>query len=143
MAALPGIMPVTIPDKESTAATAVLLLLHVPPGTISLSVVFAPLHMVVIPVTGSSTGYTVTVVIAMQADGEEYVIVAVPADIPVTAPAPSAVATVVAPLVHAPPASESLSCVLTPAHTWVVPHIADGNGSTVYTIVAIQPVPSA
>jgi hypothetical protein len=67
--------------------------------------------------------------------------VAVPAAMPVTSPdeAPT-VATVVLPLVQLPPASASLNVVIDPAHTASVPAMADGNGLTVTTACAMQPV---
>jgi hypothetical protein len=45
-------------------------------------------------------------------------------------------------LLHAPPLVALLSVVEAPAHTCVVPVIADGNGFTVMVAVAVQPVPS-
>jgi hypothetical protein len=47
-------------------ATAVLLLVQVPPGTASLRVDVVPAHMLVIPVMVEGNGLTVTIVIAKQ-----------------------------------------------------------------------------
>jgi hypothetical protein len=45
-------------------------------------------------------------------------------------------------LIHEPPAVASARVVVVPGHKVSVPVIADGNGSTVLTEVAIQPVPN-
>ena len=60
-----------------------------------------------------------------------------PVIIPVEEPA---VAIPVLPLVHVPPLVASLKVVVKPAQTAAVPVIDDGNGLTVTTTVAIQPV---
>ena len=63
-----------------------------------------------------------------------------PADTPVTTPVPgTTVATVVVLLLHVPPPT-SLKVVVDPTHTDTVPVIEDGNGLTVTTVVAKQPV---
>jgi hypothetical protein len=73
--------------------------------------------------------------------------VVVPATSPVTIPVPvdapePTVATVVLLLVHKPPPVPLLSVVVTPLlHTVKVPVITPGNGLTVTTVVALQPVP--
>jgi len=53
--AIPADTPVTIPVVEPTVAIELLLLLHVPPEDVSLSVVFEPLHIKLIPVIGPTT----------------------------------------------------------------------------------------
>ena len=55
---------------------------------------------------------------------------------------PVVVATAVLLLVHAPPVLVLLSAVVRPAHTFIVPVIAAGNGLTVTAVVLIQPVAS-
>jgi hypothetical protein len=61
-------------------ATAVLLLVHIPPDTPLVKVEVKPRHNEVTPVIGVGPGLTVTVVIAKQPDvGRVYVITAVPA----------------------------------------------------------------
>ena len=54
-------MPVTIPEPVPTVATAVVLLVHVPPGVASASVVVLPTQTVKVPVTGAvvAPGFTV------------------------------------------------------------------------------------
>ncbi len=48
--AVPAVSPLTIPDDEPTVATAVLLLLHVPPVTAWFKVVDDPVQIAVLPV---------------------------------------------------------------------------------------------
>jgi hypothetical protein len=62
MIAEPAETPVTAPVEEPTVATAVLLLLHVPPPVLWLRVVTEPWHTLVVPVIGGSDSEeTVTV----------------------------------------------------------------------------------
>jgi len=56
-------MPVIIPVPEPTVATAVLVLLHAPPGVASLTVVVAPVHRDKTPEMAAGNGLTVIVVI--------------------------------------------------------------------------------
>jgi hypothetical protein len=66
---------------------------------------------------------------------------AVPAETPLTIPEPEPmVAMDVAVVLHAPPASASLSVVVAPAHNVAVPVIADGLGLIVIVaLLAISP----
>lgn len=66
MMALPADSPVTRPP-EFTVATAVLLLVHVPPVVEALSVVVVPVQIVVVPVIDPAEGapFTVTVATAL------------------------------------------------------------------------------
>lgn len=58
---------------------------------------------------------------------------------PVTRPEDTPiVATAVLPLLHVPP-PELVNVIVPPAHTTEGPDIADGNGSTVTTVVIAQP----
>jgi hypothetical protein len=52
--------PVTIPVVSPMDATAVLLLVHVPPVIASESVMAEPVHTVEEPVIGGGAGFTVT-----------------------------------------------------------------------------------
>ena len=64
-----------------------------------------------------------------------------PANTPVTTPLPvPIVAMVILPLAQLPPAVASVSAVVSPAHTFVVPVIDAGKGLTVTGVVMIQPV---
>jgi hypothetical protein len=64
--------------------------------------------------------------------------VAVPADIPVTRPPPLIVATPVLLLLHAPPPVPSLSAVVDPTHTLIVPPMPGGPDVTDTVIVDVQ-----
>lgn len=68
--ALPAATPVAIPVDEPTVATAVLLLLHVPPVVALFSVVVAPTHAESVPVIvpavdGAAFTVAIAVVIAL------------------------------------------------------------------------------
>jgi len=70
---VPAETPVRIPDNEPMVATAVVPLLHVPPGTAFISVMLLPAQ-IVIPGTpdepmGPGSGLTVTVVVTKQPVG--------------------------------------------------------------------------
>jgi hypothetical protein len=65
MTAVPAETPVTSPVLVFTVATAVLLLLHVPPVAVFERVVVPFEHKVVFPVIGAR-GLTVTVVVSEQ-----------------------------------------------------------------------------
>ena len=67
MVAVPGPeIPLTIPVDAPIVATAVLLLLHVPPATVLLSVILDPTHTADVPVIAAGIAYTVTVAYATQ-----------------------------------------------------------------------------
>ena len=68
--------------------------------------------------------------------------VEVPAFTPVTTPAPLIVAIVVVTLLHTPPPVASVSVVVAPWHTLAGPRITATDGSTVTTILTVQPVGS-
>ena len=76
-----------MPELEPIVAINVLLLLHVPPPSPSLSVVVEPTHTKVFPIIDVGNGLMVTVTVA---DGQPslgvYVIIVVPAETPVTTP---------------------------------------------------------
>ena len=62
---IPGDTPVTLPVEDTTVATAVLLLLQVPPATASLSVITEPAITVLLPaiVVGAALTVNITVVL--------------------------------------------------------------------------------
>lgn len=71
----------------------------------------------------------------------EYVIVAVPAETPVTTPeALPTVATPVVPEVHVPPVVASPKVVVAAVHIAAMPVIAPGAAITVTTATVLQPV---
>ena len=135
----PAATPVTTPVPLLTVANDVLLLLQVPSGVASLSAVVKPAHTLVVPVIAAGSGFTVTTLVMIQPVGKVYVTVAVPAVIPVIT-LPAAVATAVLLLLHVPEGVASLSVVVKPAQTAIVPVIDAGNGLTVTGVVMIQPV---
>jgi len=136
---------------EPIVATEPLPLLHTPPLVASLSVVVDPVQTLMVPVIADTVGNgltvtdEVTVVTQPKPLVTVYDIVAVPADTPLTMPVKPIVATEPSPLLHTPPLVASLSVVVEPAHTLMVPVIADtvGNGLTVTTEVTVvtQPKP--
>ena len=56
----------TTPVAEPIVAIAELLLLQVPPGVASVSVVLKPIQPLVVPLMVPGSGFTVTVVVAVQ-----------------------------------------------------------------------------
>jgi hypothetical protein len=65
-------MPVTIPVADPTVATAVLLLLHVPPPLAgSVSVEIRPTQTLVFPVIVVGGALTVTMVVALHPEVRE------------------------------------------------------------------------
>lgn len=123
--ALPAAIPVTSPEAL-TVATAGESDAQVPPPVISDNCVVEPAQTVATPVIGATTGsgFTVTVmfeVFVQPPDVTVYEITEVPAEIPVTRPEASTVATPVFALDHTPPGVMSESCVDDPAHTVAVP----------------------
>jgi len=88
----------------------------------------------------AGSGLTVTSRVRWQPVPSEYVIVAVPVDMPVTTPVlASAVSITVLLLLHVPPLMVLPSAIVAPRHTLVAPLIADGVGVTVSTAVAVLP----
>ena len=68
---------------------------------------------------------------------------AVPADAPVTTPVPpTAVATVVPPLVQVPPVVPSVNVIVEPTQNDEDAGMVDGAALTVIIVVAVQPVPN-
>ena len=112
MLALPAVTPVTTPDA-STVATAVLSLLHAPlplfnTTELAVYVVLPPIHTDDEPVTEAMLAFGL-IVIACWADTVPpqpplmvYIMLALPADTPVTTPDELTVANAVLPLLHAP-----------------------------------------
>ena len=132
-------MPVKTPVLKPMVATAVLLLLQVPPEAASESVAVEPIHATVLPDIGL-VGLTVTVAVAAQPDAFVKVIVAEPPEIPVTTPLPAPIVAIARlPLLQVPVTVVSLSVIVPPAHTGVLPVMAPGELLTVTTVVAIQP----
>jgi len=128
--------PPTTPPPALTVPTAALLLVHVPPGVVELSVVVAPVHTVLLPVMAAGNGLTVTTAVRVQPLVPKHVIVAVPAATPLTIPDDEPmVAIAVLLLLHVAPMLVVLNVVLAPAQTANVPVMALGAGCTVTTTV--------
>jgi hypothetical protein len=116
-------------------AVAVLPLLHVPPDVPSLRVVDAPEHTVVVPVIPRGEAKTVSTLKALQLPPREYVILVVPASIPVNTPDEDPIVAMVVPLLaHVPPPIPSLSEVKIPVHKLGAPEMLVGEGVTVIVV---------
>ena len=133
---VPADTPVTVPEAEPMVATAVLVLLQVPPEVASLNVVVKPTHTVEVPEIAAGKGLTVTLVTARHPVLSTYEITATPPVIPVTVPeVASMVAIAVLELLHVPPPGRSVRKVMEPAQTVVVPLMAKGVVLTVTVAV--------
>jgi hypothetical protein len=132
--AVPAATPVTTPVEASTVATA-LDDDQTPPAVALVNVVAEPAHTSVVPLIAATTGRALTVTACVTklvqpfAFVMVYVIVAVPAETPLTTPVEaSTVAVAVLDDVQTPPAGVLASVVVAPAHTLVVPVIAVTTG---------------
>jgi len=122
-------------------AIAVLLLLHVPPPGVLASVVVEPTQTLIVPVIGVGAAFTVTGYTAIQPVDRAYVILATPAEEPLTTPVVEPTgATDILLLLHVPPTVASLNVITEPIHTEDGPVIATGTGLTVTGCVTKQPV---
>ena len=111
----PMVVPVALPD-----------IAHVPVPVVSVRVMLDETHIPPKPMIAVGCVFTVTVAVAVP-QVLVFVMVAVPAVMPVTIPVEGfMVAMVVSLLVHVPPLTDSASVVTLPAHTDVVPVIAAG-----------------
>ena len=123
--------PVAIPDELPIVATPVFALLHTQPVVVELSVVVPPTHIVVVPVIAFGISPTVTTAVTLQPVGSRvYVILVVPAALPVTVPSVATVPTAVVLLLHVPLPLD-VNAVVEPLHTNKLPDIASGNAFTV------------
>jgi len=146
---VPKDTPVNIPDVEPTVAF-VFCAVHEPPVISLLSVMLEPTHIRVMP---EIAGFGLTVIISVLAQPVPtvYEIVAVPAARPVTvcgddgAPAVPIVATPVLELLQVPPVLTSLTVIVAPTHTDVLPVIGSGSGMMFTVVIALaeQPEPKA
>ena len=66
MVVVPPVTPVTIPVPVPTVATVVVLLVHLPPGVPSASVVVCNAQMLVSPVIGNGLTFTVITVLVIH-----------------------------------------------------------------------------
>ena len=137
MVDVPDATPFTRP-LLFTVATAVLVLLHMPPVAPSLNNVVEPPHTVAVPLIVPAADVPLTVTTCVAATVPQvlvtvYDMVDVPDATPLTSPLLFTVAAEVLVLLHAPPVAPSLNDVVEPTHTVAVPLIvpATGNGLTV------------
>jgi hypothetical protein len=98
-------------------ATAVLLLVHVPPVEASLNDAVEPVHILLVPAIADGNGLTVTTDVDIQLADNKYVIVAVPDAVPVTTPVDATVATLELLLLHVPLPAVLVNVVVDPAQT--------------------------
>lgn len=84
--AIPAVTPVTRPDEVGIVAVAVLLLLQVPPDVALVSDVVAASQTLAVPAIAAGSDATFTEIERKQPGETKYVIVAAPADTPVTMP---------------------------------------------------------
>jgi hypothetical protein len=83
---VPADIPAATPVVASIVALDVLLLLHVPPGTVLVKVVVLPTHTCATPLIAGGRVTTVTALIALQPVPSVYVTGITPAVIPLTTP---------------------------------------------------------
>lgn len=118
-------------------ATVVVAELHVPPARLLLNIAIDPEHMVVGPLIGDGSGFTVIVFVATHPNGVVYIMTTLPAVTPPMVPVvASAVATDVFALLHVPPGVASLMVVTLPTHTDALPVI--GSSGFTVTVVVIE-----
>ena len=133
-------MPVVVPEPVTRpavdiVATVVVTLLHTPPPVASDNVSVKPSQIGALPRIAAGNGFTVTIAVCKQPVPNSYVIIAVPADTPVTPPVALTVAEPV--LLHVPLPVASVKLVVEPTQTLSVPVIAAGAGFTVTTVVVV------
>src|SRR4051812_41154478 len=112
-------MPVTTPVTACMVPTpaAAGSLLHIPPGIPFVRFTANPAQTVCEPPIAGGSVSTVITIVVMHPVGNVYVIIAVPADTPVTSPdARPATATDILPLVQVPPTIASCNVVVDATH---------------------------
>lgn len=132
MMEVPPPIPVTTPVPGSIVATPVLLLLHVTPGVASVNVTVLPWHNSSGPLMFAGV-LTVTTRVAGQPEAT-YIMLAVPAIMPVTQPEEFTVATAVLSLLHVPPGVASVKQLIAPLQKLLTPVIGAGRGLMVTPI---------
>lgn len=142
MVVVPGagnaVIAFTSPEPRPIVAIAGVLLVHVPPGVVCVSVEVSPSHAESVPPIGAGAGVTVTTLLEVQPAVSEYVMVAVPGagveDTPVTTPVDEpTVAMEVGLLVQLPPGVLLLNVIVEPSHTVDGPTIGAADATTVIT----------
>ena len=141
--AVPGLIPSMIPVKVSIVATAGVELVHVPhvpPIAVSVNVVDAPVHSMLLPVMAGGTAVTVTILVELQ-PAAVYDMTTVPALMEVTRPV---VGTIVAieglEQVHTPPGVASANAMVAAMHRSSGPVTTPGAAFTVtFFATPVQP----
>ena len=140
MVDVPASPAVTIPELVPIVATDVLLLVQVPPPA-AVSAVVMPAQTVAVPVMADGKGFMVTVDVVLQPlDAATNVIVAVPADTPVSVPVIRLIPAIdELLLVQVPRPAASLNVVVEPLHMARAPRIAGGAALTETVVVTVLP----
>jgi hypothetical protein len=134
----PAVSALTTPVVIFIETTVGALLAHVPPDTESVSVQLLPVQMLDEPVITEGAALIDTCLMVKQpVDGILYVMLAFPAEIPVTIPEVElAVAIEVLLLHHVPlPPIVLVSILAPPLHIFMLPVIGAGNAYTLIFIV--------
>lgn len=139
---VPGTIEVTTPEKVSMVAIVVLLLVHVPPETVLVSVVDTLGHNTAEPPIAEGGGTTLMLENVLQPVGNVYTMFEVPPEIPVTTP--EVIPMLAMPgevLLHVPPEEALVKPVVDPTQTIPEPLIVAGIGLTesVILYVLVQP----
>ena len=131
---------VLVPVAVPVVATAMSLLLQVPPPVVLLNVVIDPAHNVAVPLMAAGAATTDVTRVARQPVLMVYDIIVVPVTRPLTTPVVlPIVATVVLLLLQLPPEVVFASVALAPTQVPPGPVIAAGVALTVTTAVRRQP----
>jgi hypothetical protein len=117
---------------EPIVAILVVPELHTPP-LVLLSTPVVPGHSPLPngPVIAVGKGFTVNTAVAIQPVGRVYIIVSIPAVIPLTTPVAEPIVAFVLLTLHTPPPVASLRVAVPPGHTDSVPVIHAGSGFSV------------
>lgn len=129
-----------LPDTIPMGASVMLVLVHVPPAGVAVSVAGLPTHTEEGPPMVEGVALTVTTrVVAQPLRFDRKVITDVPAAIPVTIPEVPTMALAPSLLQTPPPVVLLVSVVVAPSHTEATPPMALGGLLTVMVTVARQP----
>ena len=136
---MPVAEPLTTPAPLMVAAPP--LMLQAPPVVASASAVVAPTHTVIVPVIAAGALFTVKIAVVIQPVVAVYVIVQVPAPVALTIPEEAPIVAIPAQLqLHVPKVVAELSVEVLPTHKDNMPDMGSGSGSTVTTVVTLQPL---
>ena len=126
MVAVPAVAPVTTP-VVAPIVKSVPVVLQLPPGVPSATVIIEPSHTAVGPVITAGSGFTVMIAVVAQPVPIEYVMIEVPVVTPNTRPLLDPIVAIpVDPLIHVPPVVGSVSVPVRPIHIDVLPVIGPG-----------------